>query len=269
MAATLCGLPAAQAAAASPQRAATVQAGQEEHCGEQQRFSGAGNGAKVKLCPKVDEAQQLMNIATGSTCFHPGKVWNHCTVTGSWKMYRGDQQIAEGTVNSWIPYVGPGTYTVVADVSAFAHDEELANFSGTRIPGRLTHTFTLASPKKDVPFTVEATPGHRDRDSETALTFDVTSKGEVDGRFSVGSKDISSTTPGCETKKRKRVIRDERGEEHVLYVHTFIVCKIAKGTTKTVEVTAAPRKGGGSCNVTYRLTWPGAERGIEETIRCS
>ncbi|MDG4860531.1 hypothetical protein P8605_20605 [Streptomyces sp. T-3] len=264
VATALCGLPGAQAATISPatsQRAATVQAGPEEHCGDIRTLSGGGNSANVKLCAKVDETGQTMNIATGSNCWNTLHTWPHCDVTGSWKMSRNGRQIAEGAINRPVPYVGPGTYEVVAEVSAHAHDSDVADaFSGTRLKGTLTSTFTLASERKDPPFTVEATPEHRNAQGETPFTFTVTHNGETETQadLMVRGHGISSTTPGCRTSKRNERAR------------TVITCGIDKGATKAVQVTATkvgPRK----CPVSWEVSWVSGTKtfGIDGKIPCA
>ncbi|QEU96856.1 hypothetical protein [Streptomyces kanamyceticus] len=262
VATALCGLPATQTATAvpsSPQRASAAQAGPEEHCGGIQKISGGGNNANVKLCAKVGQAGRFMNIATGSNCWNALHTWKYCDVTGPWKMFHEGKQVADGPLNSPVPYVGPGTYEVVADVSVHAHDDSA--FSGTRLHDTMTSTFTLTSERKDPPYTVEVTPGQRNQQGETSLTFTATHQGktETQADLMIWGHGISTATPGCKTYEGR--VRDEA---------TFVTCGIGKGEKKTVELAAAKVEPG-KCPVTWELSWLNGKQtfGIEGNVPCA
>ncbi|MEU7576041.1 hypothetical protein AB0B50_00300 [Streptomyces sp. NPDC041068] len=258
----LSGLPATQAVAVSPAAAprAAAQAGPEQHCGRIHTLSGGRtNKANVRLCAKVGKARQFMTIATGSNCWNLTGTWKHCDVTGTWKMLHDGEQVARGTVNRSLPYVGPGTYTVVADVSVHAHNNE--PLSGTHIEGTVTSTFTLTSPKKDLPFTVEVTPKHRDAYAETPIRFTVASNGEAEGELELQGHGISSATPGCGTAKW------DEGRS------AMITCEISKGEKKTVELTARTPTADemlDECAIHWQVEWSNGSQGhtIHDTIHC-
>ncbi|MFJ2771048.1 hypothetical protein [Streptomyces sp. NPDC087300] len=262
MATALCGLPATQAATAlpgGPQWAAAAQAAPEEHCGGIHRVSGGGNNANVRLCAKVGQAGRFMNIATGSNCWNALHKWQHCDVTGQWKMFRDGQQIADGALNSPVPYVGPGTYDVVADLTVHAHDG--SPFSGTRLHDSMSSSFTLASQRKDPPYKVEVTPGKRSEQGETPFTFTVTHNGgtETQADLMIWGQEISTATPGCKTYKG--VERDEPN---------FVTCGIGKGATKKVDVLAGKVEDSEKCDVKWEVSWLSGRQtfGIDDTIPC-
>ncbi|MGH4036061.1 hypothetical protein ACQB60_45010, partial [Actinomycetota bacterium Odt1-20B] len=270
VATALGGLTGPQTAAASPaapRQTATAQDGREEHCSDIHKLSDAGNKAHVRVCAKVDQAGRLMNIATGSDCWHAFRVWDKCDVTGSWKMFRDGKQIANGTVNGWYPYVGPGTYKVVSKVTAHGHNTDIGSFSGTRLRDTLTDTFALTTPKEETAFAVAVAPKHRKQDGETPITFTVTSTGEAAGSLDIQGNSISSTTPGCTTW----------GGD----AHTTVRCEIVKGEKQKIELTAhKPRRPSfqslqnpefDRCNIKWKmLKWNGSvgTPSNQDTIYC-
>ncbi|MFI9586019.1 hypothetical protein ACIHCQ_30225 [Streptomyces sp. NPDC052236] len=107
-----------------------------------------GKKANVSLCAHTDGT--FMNVTGAADCFWGWGLWqyNQCRASGSWELRKDGKAVANGSIGgSQEFYPGPGTYTLVAYVSA---DGSQAGSPGgwheIHASGEMRRTITLSTP---------------------------------------------------------------------------------------------------------------------------
>ncbi|WP_330319171.1 hypothetical protein [Streptomyces platensis] len=200
--------------------AARVAAEPEKTCTSTDTFwmeGSPGKKANVSLCAQTDGT--FMNVTGATDCFWMwgGGQYDQCRASGSWELRRDGKAVANGDIDnggiggSQQFYPGPGTYTLVADVSADGSQDGSSPGSWHEIhaSGQMQRTITLSTP-------LAAGPRLQGAVSEggygpTALT--VTNKG--DGTAKAVSIQLRASGGGDTAKVTddKRCKTDDRGDD--------------------------------------------------------
>lgn len=247
-------LPAAHAAVASE--------GPDRQCAGTTKIADSyGRKANVNSCVASDG--QFVQVSAPADCFYAYGTsrYEKCWTRGTWKMFRGQEQVASGYLGSGnAPYPGPGTYRVVAEVNA--NGGTASGSSGFSLHGTTTKTFTLTAPKKEMPFTVGVTPDRRDSNSETDFTFTVTSSGA-----SEGGATLIFTGPAMTPHDNNGKCRVMPGSQ--FFGPRQVHCFAKKGEVTKLHFTA--RKAPHQCEpIQWNLRWNlPDEKNIRGTIPCA
>jgi hypothetical protein len=168
------------AGAGSAAAAAGAGATPDETCTSTSTFwmeKAPGKKANVSLC--VQTNGKTMHVTASADCFSGWGLsqYDHCYANGAWKLQRGEETVANGAIGSSAAgttgteavYPGPGTYTLVGDVTARASQQ--VGGGGTtsfEASGRMERSVTLTTPL----------PGPRLQGYGTPSALTVTNKGE-------------------------------------------------------------------------------------------
>jgi hypothetical protein len=219
----------------------------ERHCGGTTAFKD-GDGYKANVNSCVQTNGQFMTVSAPADCFAPAVIgysrYKTCSSDGSWRMLRGGNEVATGRIDVPLPYVGPGTYTVISKVSTWGGGD----FPGGSAQfGSTQKTFTLTTALIALPFSASITPDHLALGQGTDLTFTVTrSQGNA-----VNSSQFYLDTP-IATTADPRCRRAEIG----FGVPAVTACNLKLGPGESTQIKVTAKLHRRECiPVRWRVTW--------------
>lgn len=199
--------------------------------------------ANVNSCVETDG--QFMTVTAPADCFIGWGRADECVTTGTWKMFRDGRRVAAGHLNDSVPYAGPGTYTVEADVTVDGLKKPKSAGDGwakLAVEGTTKQTLTLTAPPRALPFTISASPERVTKGQPTEVTFTVTRNqsddDEVDLEFHGTQKVVATADTRCQYTAPARFDFHSGREPFVLPASTRCSLAPAPGKSEQVKVIA-------------------------------